>query len=294
MVRSDLRPGSPHMSIFATPTTAWGVVFQRRRSLNATSLNTVGPSTTPPVWLKLARRGTRVYAYYRKTLTSNWTRIGSDTVSSMTGSVRVGLAVSSHVDGRLATANFDNVSLHAVPAWRCADIGAVGVPGTCTGDHVVTTMQGSGADIGGTADAFRFKYTAWSGDGTVVVRVRSIEATDGFSKAGVMFRESTSAGSKHVMLVVSPGKGATLQYRAATGGATTIGFPEGGMAPEWVLLRRTGNEFGASVSDDGVTWRFLDSVTLPMNTSVLVGLPVTSHNNSTLATAVFDDLALYR
>lgn len=57
---------------------------------------------------------------------------------------------------------------------------------------------------------------------------------------------------------------------------------------------RAGNSLTGHTSTDGVTWTLLGTTTVAMNDNVLIGLPVTSHNNATLATAVFDDVALRR
>jgi regulation of enolase protein 1 (concanavalin A-like superfamily) len=66
------------------------------------------------------------------------------------------------------------------------------------------------------------------------------------------------------------------------------------VAPKWLRLYRTdGHDFTAQMSDDGVTWRFLQSVTLPIDGPMLEGIAVTSHTTSaTLATAVFEDVSV--
>ncbi|MEO8521227.1 MAG: hypothetical protein ABI603_07690, partial [Acidobacteriota bacterium] len=47
--------------------------------------------------------------------------------------------------------------------WSTTDIGAVGAAGSATGSGDAFTVQGAGADVWGTADAFRFAYTTLSG-----------------------------------------------------------------------------------------------------------------------------------
>ena len=42
---------------------------------------------------------------------SGWTLVGRETLSGLPATVYVGLAVSSHVDGSLATAKFDNLAV---------------------------------------------------------------------------------------------------------------------------------------------------------------------------------------
>jgi regulation of enolase protein 1 (concanavalin A-like superfamily) len=288
MIRADNGDGSIHSSVFATPSTVKGTAFQRRRVEAGNSVHTSGPALTAPVWLRLSRRGTTVTAFARKLATDPWTRIGSE--SLVPSSVLVGLAVSSHVDGTIATARFDNVVIGAALPFTSADIGAVGVAGTTTANATGVTLEGSGADIWGTADAFRYYHARLTGDWTITARVRSLENTHAWAKAGVMFRESLAANSRQVMAIVSAGKGVALQYRGAAGGASAQAALRAGTAPEWLRLTREDSVFSAFVSDDGVTWTALGSVTVPMPVTIHVGLPVTSHNNGALATAQFTDV----
>ena len=55
--------------------------------------------------------------------------------------------------------------------------------------------------------------------------------------------------------------------------------------PYWVRLVRQGDVFTGYRSQDGVTWSQVDSSTMTLPSSVYVGLAVTSHNPSQLATA---------
>jgi regulation of enolase protein 1 (concanavalin A-like superfamily) len=294
MVRSDYGAGSPHSSIFATPTTEKGVAAQGRVTENGLSSQSAQVFIAPPVWLRASRRGGTIYTAYRKSLSDPWTAMPS-VAAEMWGPVSVGLAVSSHVDGRLATAKFDNVTFDDSPLWRNQDIGAVGLAGRklcCTDLPAHRTLEGSGTDIWGTADAFHYEYAQWYGDGTITAHVLDVENTHAWAKAGVMFRETLDATSKQVMAIVSPGKGVAMQYRPATGGASAQAAVRSGHAPAWVRLTRAGNTFTSAVSSDGVTWTTLGTATVAMSPDIFVGLPVTSHNNGTLATADFDDVSV--
>jgi hypothetical protein len=91
-------------SLFATP--GKGLAFQRRVSEGGASVQTAGPTVTTPVWLKLQRAGTMITAFYRKTTADEWTVIGQETLTTLTAAPLVGLALSSHVDGEVASATF--------------------------------------------------------------------------------------------------------------------------------------------------------------------------------------------
>lgn len=290
MIRDGVGPGARHASLFVTP--AKGIAFQRRLVADGISTHTAGPALTAPVWLKLTRRGATVSAYYRRTAGDAWTLVGRQTFTSFASSrVFAGLAVSSHVDGLLASATFTDVAVEAAreAAWSSADIGATAIAGRTAVDGPNVTMEGSGADIWNGADAFRFRWT----DGTgfmITARVRTIENTDPWAKAGVMMREDLAAGARHVMVIVSPRKGVAMQFRGTRDGATANVALRPGAAPEWVRLVREANAFTGYVSEDGVTWTRLGSITLAIEHLTLDGLVVTSHATGTLATATFDEV----
>ncbi len=178
----------------------------------------------------------------------------------------------------------------AVPApWLTRDIGAVGLAGGASFTNGIFTVTGSGADIGGTTDAFRFVHVATNGDCTIVARVASLEDyINSWSKAGVMIRESLETNAASAFIAVTPGNGVVFQYRSSTGGGSISNNVTGMSAPYWVRLVRSGNTFTGSYSSDGSSWTQLGSATFTMASTEQIGLAVTSHNLYTLCTATFD------
>jgi phosphatidylserine/phosphatidylglycerophosphate/cardiolipin synthase-like enzyme/regulation of enolase protein 1 (concanavalin A-like superfamily) len=174
--------------------------------------------------------------------------------------------------------------------WSSRDIGAVGTAGSATESNGTFTVNGAGADVWGTADAFRYAYRSMSGDGSIVARVASIDGTQAWTKVGVMIRASTSANSAMAFMIVSTGKGTAFQRRTATGIAATSTTGPAGTAPRWVRLTRAGNVITAAVSSNGTTWTTVGSDTFSMTASVLVGLAVSSHSTSSTATGTFTNV----
>jgi hypothetical protein len=170
------------------------------------------------------------------------------------------------------------------------DIGAVGAAGNAGYSNGVFTVTGAGADIGSTADAFRFVNVAATGDCTIIARVSSLENINPSSKAGVMIRQSLAANAANAFVAVTPGNGVTWQYRSSTGGSTNANNTTGPNAPYWVKLVRSGNAFTGYCSPDGTNWTQIGSTTITMGSAVYVGLAVTSHTVSTLCTATFDNM----
>jgi hypothetical protein len=243
-----------HAAVFVTP--GKGIAFQRRLTTGGTSITTPGPLVTAPVWLKIASQVNypteTVRAYYRRNPSDPWTLVGEDTFSAVLGPPSVGLALTSHADGTLATAAFSNVSVARIADWNAASIGASG--GSAAWDDTQVRLKAAGTDIWNTSDQFEYAYQGCVGDCTITARVNSLVNTHQWAKAGVMIRESLLASSKHVDLVATPGKGVSMQSRSATGGVSVIAGSVAGAAPGWVRLKRTGNVFTGFRSSDGVTF----------------------------------------
>ena len=176
--------------------------------------------------------------------------------------------------------------------WSTVDIGPVGATGSATGDGTTFSVDGAGADIWGTADAFRFVYTQLTGDGSVVTEVTGEEYVANWTKAGVMMRETLDPGSRHAFMLVSPGKGLAFQRRIDTNGLSTNTSGGAGTAPYFVKMTRVGSTFTAFASLDGATWTTVGSDSITMASTIYVGLAVSSHVAGNLATATFASTAI--
>ena len=106
--------------------------------------------------------------------------------------------------------------------WTSQDIGSLGLPGSSgsPGDDVYVTASGS--DIWDVSDNFHYVSRTWTGDGTLTARVNGLSATDAWTKAGLMFRESLDANARNAFIAVTPGNGISFQSRSSTGGGTTF------------------------------------------------------------------------
>src|SRR5262249_51427836 len=105
MMRETLDPSSRHAFMLVSP--GKGLAFQRRVATGGLSTHTPGAMAASPYFVRLTRSGTTITASQSADGT-NWTTVGSDTFS-MAPTIYVGLAVSSHGYGALATVTF---------AWR--------------------------------------------------------------------------------------------------------------------------------------------------------------------------------
>ena len=394
MFRGTLAPGAINALAAITPSN--GAVFQERPSTGAASIEvTYGPMVKPPYWLQVVRAGNTFSAYLSPD-GNTWTSLGVTSVT-MASQAYVGLAVSSHDNGTLSTAVFDNVTVTAaaplppqaptVPtglsatnvtasgltlswtastnsggsgvggyyvyrngntttplatvtspsftdsgltaatlysyqvaafdtstpalvsapstalsvttesasaaSWSSGDIGAVAAAGSYSQSGGTFTVEGSGADIWNNADAFQFVSQPLSGDGSITARVVSQSNTNGWAKAGVMFRETLAPGATDAYAVITPSNGAVFQARPTTN-AESIDITYGPIvqAPYWLRVVRTGNTFSAYLSPNGNTWTSLGVTSVTMASQAYVGLAVSSHDNGTLSSAVFDNVTI--
>jgi regulation of enolase protein 1 (concanavalin A-like superfamily) len=184
----------------------------------------------------------------------------------------------------------------ALPSgWSDTDIGSPALAGSAAYNSGNWTVTGGGSDIWNAADQFNLASTTFNGDGTLIARVTSLQNTDpgsGWSKAGVMFRNDSSAGSANVTVVATAGNGISFQWRSAAGGACSYSGVGGITAPVWVQLVRSGGTFTGYYSYDGTNWSQAGTAQILMNGTVLAGLDVTAHNNGALNTATFTNVSL--
>ncbi len=188
-------------------------------------------------------------------------------------------------------------SLPKIPAtlprnWVTTDIGNVGSTGDASFLNGVFNVVASGEDFWESADSGRFAGKPLTGDGQIVAHVVSMAYTDPWAKAGVMFRESFDAGSRYTFMTATAQGGSAFQRRTAANAITgnTDGPPLD--APHWVKLVRNGDLFTGYVSMDGLDWKRVDSITIPLGKTVYAGLAVSAHNNAALNSTVFDKVTV--
>jgi hypothetical protein len=158
-------------------------------------------------------------------------------------------------------------------------------------------MSGEGADIWGSNDEFRYAYMTLSGNGSMTVRLDSLEELETNTKAGVMIRETLDADSVMTIATMHSNGASALQYRAEAGGSVEqITSGEGDNAtvfPVWLKITREGSIISAERSTDGINWEPIDPNTDPsetevtMSNTVYIGLFVCSHVADTLSAATF-------
>ncbi|MBZ5634889.1 MAG: chitobiase/beta-hexosaminidase C-terminal domain-containing protein [Acidobacteriia bacterium] len=186
--------------------------------------------------------------------------------------------------------------------WVNQDIGSVGITGSSGYSNGAFTVQASGLGITGTSDQFQFLNQPFTGDGTIIARLVSLQNPTGNSRVGVMIRETLAANSAHALMGFQglPDSGnnrATNFFTRPSTGATTTSSngTNNPTTPVWFKLTRQGSTFTGWYSTDGFSWTQQSAgwtATIPMASAVYIGIAVGDDNNNAVKTAVFDNVTV--
>ena len=176
----------------------------------------------------------------------------------------------------------------SLPApWHETEIGATRFPGSTRHEQGTFTVRGAGLNIDGEADSFHYVYKTVHGDSEIVAEVESIQYTHPNAKAGLMMRENLGEYSRNVMIALTAMNGGAWQFRAREHSGTEAVALRTFFAPQWLKLRRRGNEFVALISAHGRSWSPLATISLAMNETIYTGLAVASARDGVLNWTTF-------
>ncbi len=175
----------------------------------------------------------------------------------------------------------------------------------------VTNIVAGGLDVWDTTDSsgnyvpldgFVFDYFPVSGDFDYRLRVLSMTdpSSSGWSKCGIMARESLTPGSPHVFCLATPPQGHDFYdaqgrdlpdfWSWSATVVTSHAGPPASFPNAWLRLRREGSIFKYYYSTDGETWQqFFTHDTSTngspngLSQSLLLGIATTAHNEDALA-----------
>jgi hypothetical protein len=127
MIRDSLDPNSSNVSLFITPTYAYGVRDQFRITTGGTTDREFDPNIIAPRWLRLERSAGGLIRAYQSPDGTQWRQYTLRT-ATMTMPIYIGLAVTSHdtaltAEGRFSNVQFPNNAALTAQAWKDRDIG---------------------------------------------------------------------------------------------------------------------------------------------------------------------------
>ena len=189
---------------------------------------------------------------------------------------------------------------NTVMGLTAQDIGTPAFTGTnyvCDGNTI--ELVGSGADIWGTADQFHLASKSANGDFDARVRVVSLRGANAITKAALMVRETADPGSRTLHLSVNPVPPGRDQFQPGVRDVTGGGYAYWGtnyvpsaIPNAWLRITRIGDTFQGYRSTNGVDWILMAQTNQTYPTAVLVGLGVTAHDNTLLATGAFSGFSV--
>ena len=195
----------------------------------------------------------------------------------------------------------------SLSSFKHGDIGNPSIAGKVKVLSNGIDIIAGGADIWGVKDEFDYVYVQRTGDFDLATRIESLEASNLYTKAGIMAREDLTPDCRHIYFQVfsdnnprnNNNGGYEFQYRQLKAGemkaiypTSSKGTPEFPVAyPDtWLRLQRTGNNFTGYYSNDGKTWKEYTTYSLDLPAKVYLGLAVTSHNIFHASTAKFRNI----
>lgn len=181
--------------------------------------------------------------------------------------------------------------------WASVDVGDVGAAGTANWNNGVWTLEGAGADIWGTDDAFHFLYRpAQLPDGQLIARIDDLLNTNSYAKVGLMLRGNLAADAATVILDMKPSGEIEFMARSSDGAEMLYWGGTFVTAPAWLKLEYTASTASnptvtAFASQDGTNFRVVNQITFTLPSSYDIGVAVTSHDDPQLTTAHVEGLS---
>ncbi|TYP78972.1 InlB B-repeat-containing protein [Paenibacillus methanolicus] len=164
--------------------------------------------------------------------------------------------------------------------YTSADIGT-STPGLTTQSGADFTVKGSGANVWGQIDKFRYVYQNGTAENAVLVAKLDGLTFSGSTpnrdmKLGVMIRQNTENSSAHHGIFVDGHRELRSIYRENTG-VSSIGVNAGTITwPIWLKVEKTGNVVKTYSSTDGVEWTERSSKSITFADAYTIGLVVSA------------------
>ena len=303
MLRQSLDTDSPFFHLVIHGNGMPGMQFRSAKgdNVNTVDLPIEGAGTFK---LKLVRQGTTITAWCAKD--NGALRELGHTENQLGSPVLVGLAVASHTLTAANTVLFSNVSVEPLgaaaapktgigPFTDTADVGAPARKGatvfdSARGEYRIT---GTGANIWGKADQFRYLWREMPGNFTVTATLQFLGEGEEHRKAGIMVRQSLDADAAYGDFLIHGSGMPGLQWRSAKGEDTnTFDLPFDGPGKFRLKLVRSGVGITVSMAKDGAEWKEVARTEVTFRNPVLVGLVVCAHNADKSETVVFSDVSV--
>jgi hypothetical protein len=286
MVRQTLAPDSPHVILDLQPDGS--IEFMQRAVAGGETTFIAGLPASSHYWsFDLLRSNGTITARVCGGIDGCRT-VGTTTFPD--GPAYVGAVLTSHDPNVLNHGGFAAATPKVVTIpqpWFSADVGNTGLPGAAYFQSGMINIQGAGADIWGTSDAYHIVGQPFSGDGQIIARVTAEDAANTFAKAGLVLTDSDGAT---VIIDIRPNGVVEFMSRPSAGAPMSFVAGTAMSFPVWLRLTRLGNQFEGFISANGINWSLVGFTEVSMRSDITAGLAVTSHDISGLNSSTFDSV----
>ena len=198
------------------------------------------------------------------------------------------------VDSSLATVDTElRINVVGLPLpWRSSDLGWGQFPGSVSFLNGSFTQTGSGS-LGQASDKTRSTYQTFSGNGSIIAKVRLDSNSGPEGYAGIMIRDSMGPRSRQIFLGLGSDGSYRLMRRAKAGAKASVRYiAKDPGSDTWVRLVRNVKQKSvfAYKSADGINWTYLGATKIPFARTCHVGMAVSSGSDFTQAVATFGNL----
>jgi regulation of enolase protein 1 (concanavalin A-like superfamily) len=180
--------------------------------------------------------------------------------------------------------------------WAQADVGPFGANNSSISYDAGTgafTIGSASALMGSTSpDYVRLTYQTLTGDGSITAKLDSLTSPTSNARAGIILRETFDTNSRYVTAEWANNSQVRSDGRTTTGGTGSVNVVSGIAAPVWLRITRVGNSIAALRSTDGVGWTTINTRTIAMGSTVIVGMFANANYSNGNAQAVFSNVAL--
>ncbi|GHC13417.1 glycosyl hydrolase [Cerasicoccus arenae] len=182
--------------------------------------------------------------------------------------------------------------LFAYLPWDAYEIGNTGLAGDSTplasGDATVAGA-GSGYSDGATTDAFHLMGKPLTGNNEILLRIDSATGS-GTAQSGIMIRDGATANASYAAVYLSNGY-CSFQSRSSTSTAAKRSQITANVsAPQWLALRRRGDQVLAYHSPDGTSWSYAGSANVQLSSEAIYGIAVSSGSTTVLNTVAVSSI----
>jgi TolB protein len=156
------------------------------------------------------------------------------------------------------------------------------------------TLSGSGSNVWGTNDEFRFVYQKIKGNFIINAEAHLLgRGTDGHRKGGLMVRTDLSNDAQMATAVTHGDLRTGFQFRPTKGGEVLSNMSEV-LQADILQLERHGNTLTMKMAKHGDTLTVVSSTEIDLPEEVYLGLFVCAHSPDQLEDASFRNVRIYR